>query len=132
MKLSALALTLAAAAALTACGTTGGSAPAGASTPTQAADGTLIGPTGRTLYTYSKDTKGAGASECYDDCAKNWPPLGVTDTAQPMGDYTIIIRSDASRQWAYKGMPLYYFAKDTKPGDKRGDGLGGNWKVAKP
>ncbi|MCB2034067.1 MAG: ATP-binding protein, partial [Ottowia sp.] len=32
-----------------------------------------------------------------------------------------------------KGMPLYYFAKDAKPGDKMGNGLlGGAWKVATP
>lgn len=30
-------------------------------------------------------------------------------------------------------MPLYYFAKDMKPGDKLGDGLlNGNWRVARP
>lgn len=131
MKLSALTLTLAAA-VLTACGTTGSGAPAGVSTPTQAADGTLIGPTGRTLYTYAKDVNNAGTSQCHDDCAKAWPPLGVADTAQPLGDYTIIVRADGTRQWAYKGQPLYYFAKDTKPGEKKGDGLGGNWKVARP
>ena len=102
------------------------------STPTQAADGSLIGPTGKTLYFYSKDVKGSGASECYDACAKNWPPLDVAATAAPLGDYNIIIRTDGKRQWAYKGQPLYYFVKDAKPGDKTGDGVGDNWKVAKP
>jgi predicted lipoprotein with Yx(FWY)xxD motif len=36
-------------------------------------------------------------------------------------------------QWAYKGKPLYTFAKDTKPGDTTGDGfLNGAWHIAKP
>ena len=28
---------------------------------------------GMTLYTFDKDT--AGTSNCYDECAANWPPL---------------------------------------------------------
>ena len=39
---------------------------------------------------------------------------------------------DGSKQWAFRGMPLYYFIKDTKPGDKMGQGMGGVWNVAKP
>ena len=131
MKLALIAL--GAAAVLAGCGSMGTAPSSKApSTPTQAADGTLIGPNGKTLYFYSKDVKGSGASECYDACAKNWPPLDVAATATPIGDYNIIIRTDGTRQWAYKGQPLYYFAKDAKPGDKTGDGVGGNWKVAKP
>lgn len=118
--------------ALAGCGSMSTSSSQVPSTPTQASDGTLIGPTGKTLYFFSKDDKGSGASACYDACAANWPPLGVAATAQPMGDYNIIVRTDGKRQWAYKGQPLYYFAKDAKPGDKTGDGVGGLWKVAKP
>jgi predicted lipoprotein with Yx(FWY)xxD motif len=39
---------------------------------------------------------------------------------------------DGKKQWAAKGWPLYYWAKDTKPGDKTGDGVGEAWKIAKP
>ncbi|MCY1368458.1 Secreted repeat [compost metagenome] len=50
-----------------------------------------------------------------------------------MGGYTIIVREDGKKQWAYKGWPLYYWAKDTKAGDKTGDGVAnGAWKVARP
>ena len=39
---------------------------------------------------------------------------------------------DGAKQWAYKGKPLYGWVKDTKPGDKIGDGfLNGAWHVAK-
>jgi predicted lipoprotein with Yx(FWY)xxD motif len=49
------------------------------------------------------------------------------------GGYGIITRDDGSRQWAYKGKPLYTFAKDTKPGDITGDGfLNGAWHLAQP
>ena len=101
------------------------------SMPTRAADGRLIGPTGNTLYTFGKDTN--GMSNCNGQCATNWPPLAVEANAKAMGDYTIITRSDGMRQWAYKGQPLYYFVKDTKPSDMSGDGvMEGNWKVVRP
>ena len=135
--MKALMAAVSAAAFLAACGTMGygngaASTTRGAgSTPTRAADGTLIGPDGRTLYFFTRDAQGSGASACYDQCAVNWPPLAVAPNAAALGDYTIITRADGARQWAFKGMPLYYFAKDAKPGDKNGDGAGGVWRVAR-
>ena len=53
--------------------------------------------------------------------------------AKPMGDWTIVTRDDKTRQWAYKGRPLYTWIKDAKPGDTSGDGMAmGAWKVAVP
>ncbi|MFV0680069.1 ATP-binding protein [Ottowia sp.] len=101
------------------------------STPTQTAEGVLIGPDGRTLYVFAQDVAGSGKSACVDTCAVNWPPLTVTPTAQALGDYSIVNRTDGTRQWAYKGMPLYYFIKDANPGDRSGDGVGGNWRIAR-
>ena len=129
-KLAVLAIPLSAV-LLTACGTASHKE-AAPSTPVRSADGVLVGPDGRTLYTFTKDSAGSGASACYQQCATNWPPLPVTDSAKPIGDFNIIIRDDNSRQWAYKGQPLYYFVKDGKPGDKTGDGVGGAWKIARP
>ncbi len=127
-KSLALLAALAAATLLTACGTLGTSS---GSMPTQAADGTLVGPSGMTLYTFKKDGKNTGMSECYDQCAINWPPLTVAAGKHPSKEFTIVIRADGSQQWAFKGQPLYFYAKDTNPGDKLGDGVGGNWNVAK-
>ena len=127
-----------AAAALAACSSkpqsqTPAQSAATADTPTRAADGILIGPNGKSLYVFGKDVVGSGASACYEQCAINWPPLAVAPTAQPAGDYSIIIRQDGARQWAYKGAPLYYFVKDVKAGDKTGDGAAsGAWKLARP
>ncbi|MFT4194612.1 ATP-binding protein [Ottowia sp.] len=128
---------IAVAAALAGCGTyhhTPKSADSAtqAGTPTQTSDGILIGPDGRSLYVFARDVAGSGQSACVAACATNWPPLGVAPNAAPLGDYTIITRADGSRQWAYKGLPLYYFAKDAKPGDRTGDGVGGNWRLARP
>ncbi|MBT2299935.1 ATP-binding protein [Variovorax paradoxus] len=103
-----------------------------ADTPTRTADGVLIGPSGMTLYTFDRDAVGSGKSTCNGPCATNWPPLMAADTAKPIGVYTIVVRDDGKKQWAYKGWPLYYWVKDTKAGDKTGDGVNNVWKVARP
>jgi predicted lipoprotein with Yx(FWY)xxD motif len=34
--------------------------------------------------------------------------------------------------WAYKGKPVYLWINDKAKGDVTGDGVGGNWVLAKP
>lgn len=93
--------------------------------------GVLVGPNGHTLYTFDKDEADSGKSACNADCANNWPPL--TESIAPAGDdYTLIMREDGMQQVAYRGKPLYYWAKDGKPGDKTGDGVKGVWHAALP
>ncbi len=84
---------------------------------------------GMTLYVFDKDAK--GASSCYDDCAKKWPPLAAAAGAMADGKYTQIERKDGAKQWAYDGRPLYRWQNDKKPGDVTGDGVGGVWHIAK-
>jgi predicted lipoprotein with Yx(FWY)xxD motif len=100
-------------------------------TPPKMKDGMFVTASGMTLYTFDKDTT-PGKSVCNGPCATNWPPALVADGAKAAGDWTIITRDDGLKQWAYKGKPVYAFAKDTKAGDKTGDGfLNGAWHVAK-
>ncbi|HSU21596.1 ATP-binding protein [Comamonadaceae bacterium OTU4NAUVB1] len=103
-----------------------------ADTPTRTADGVLVGPNGMTLYTFGRDVVGSGKSVCNGPCITNWPALTAPPAARTMGDYSVVVRDDGARQWAYKGAPLYYWAKDAKAGDRTGDGVGGVWKVARP
>jgi predicted lipoprotein with Yx(FWY)xxD motif len=103
-----------------------------AAAPTKVADGALVGPNGMTLYTFDKDTAGNGKSVCNGQCATNWPPLMAGDSDKPMGDYSVVTREDGKKQWAVKGKPLYYWIKDTKPGDKTGDGVLTFWHTATP
>ncbi|WP_051469339.1 hypothetical protein [Chelativorans sp. J32] len=84
---------------------------------------------GMTLYTFDKDT--SGVTNCYDDCAVKWPPLIAASGAKAGGDFSLVKRKDGSEQWAYKGMPLYLWQNDKKPGDTTGDGVGGVWHIAK-
>lgn len=90
----------------------------------------LAGENGMTLYTFKKDSK--GVSNCYDKCEASWPPLFAAGDAKADGAYSIIDRKDGKKQWAKDGMPLYFWVKDTKAGDITGDGVGGNWDLAKP
>ena len=87
---------------------------------------------GVALYTYDKDT--AGVSNCTGICASLWP--AYTSGAVAQGSFptniSVITRSDGSTQFAWKGMPLYYYANDKSPGDVNGDGVGGVWHLAKP
>jgi predicted lipoprotein with Yx(FWY)xxD motif len=100
--------------------------------PTSVADGVLTGANGMTLYTFDRDAAGSGKSVCNGPCAVNWPPLMAADNASASGDYGIVVRDDGKKQYAYKGKPLYYWAKDAKPGDKTGDGVNSVWRTAKP
>jgi predicted lipoprotein with Yx(FWY)xxD motif len=83
-----------------------------------------------TLYVFDRDT--AGTSNCSGQCVANWPPLAPAADAKPSGQWTIIARPEGGKQWAYKGLPLYTFKKDAKPGDVSGDGVNNVWHIAAP
>jgi len=95
----------------------------------------LTDASGRTVYLYTKDTQ-PNQSVCTGQCATNWPPVTATDvTALPdgvPGALTTFDRADGTKQVAYNGIPLYYFAKDAKAGDVNGQGIGGIWFVVPP
>ena len=77
--------------------------------PAMAADSSMgkiyVDAKGMTLYTFDKDE--AGKSNCYDNCAKNWPPLMAAADAMDMGEWTVVARTDGTKQWAYEGKPVY-------------------------
>jgi predicted lipoprotein with Yx(FWY)xxD motif len=100
-----------------------------ASRPARFADGVLVTPAGMTLYTFDRDPVAGGRSACAGPCAANWPPLRASAEDRAGGDFSILVREDGSRQWAYKGKPLYLWMKDQKPGDKSGDGLNKVWHL---
>ncbi len=84
---------------------------------------------GMALYTFAKDAKGTSA--CYDACAAKWPPVTAAAGAKADDEFSLVSRKDGSQQWAFKGMPLYHWQGDKKPGDITGDGMGGLWHLAK-
>lgn len=100
--------------------------------PAKTTDGVLVGANGMTLYTFDKDAAGTGKSVCNGPCAQNWPPLTAAAGEASSGDWTVVTRDDGSKQWAYKGKPVYFWIKDQKPGDRSGDGVNGVWHLARP
>ena len=136
---------------LAACGgTTGASAtptPSPTATPTPASTpvvlaqsvgtmGTILvaASNSHTVYTFNSDSP--GASRCTGGCATTWPPLTVASGQRPTGGPGVtgqlgtITRADGSVQVTYKGLPLYFFHSDTKPGDTNGNYTG--WSLVKP
>ena len=102
-----------------------------AGAPAAPMNGVLATPSGATVYTFDKDAAGSGKSVCNGPCAQLWPPVAAQASDMAMGDWSIVTRDDGSKQWAYKGAPLYTFAKDAKAGDTTGDNVRNVWHVIK-
>jgi predicted lipoprotein with Yx(FWY)xxD motif len=143
-------LAVALALTLTACGSSGygsgssSSSSSSTATPSAATPGAVktasnatLGATvltdaqGLTLYSLSGES--AGKFLCSNSaCTQLWHPLSASAGA-PSGvaSLTIVTRPDGTKQVAYKGMPLYTFAQDQKPGDAKGQGFKdvGTWSA---
>jgi predicted lipoprotein with Yx(FWY)xxD motif len=94
---------------------------------------------GMSLYRFDNDTGKPSKSNCLADCAVAWPPVLVA------GDPAVIPvegidkallgsvdREDGTKQLTIAGWPQYNYAKDTKPGDVLGQGVGGKWFATTP
>jgi predicted lipoprotein with Yx(FWY)xxD motif len=99
----------------------------------------VVGPSGRTLYVFKKDT--GPSSTCSGACAAEWPPLTTTAAkVTSSGEVSAtalkaVRRSDGKMQVTFDGHPLYYFAGDGAAGDAKGQGLdtyGAKWYVVAP
>lgn len=92
----------------------------------------LTGPSGMALYVYLNDRE-AGKSVCTGTCEANWPPFRpATTDAAPLDPLSVISRLDNSKQYAYKGKPLYYSKTDKKPGEATGHKFRDFWLAAQP
>lgn len=91
---------------------------------------------GLTLYRFDKDSVDPVTSNCNGDCAKAWPVVAAGDvTPAPGTDASLIgsvTRADGTKQLTVGGWPMYRYAKDTKPGDANGQGVGGTWYASAP
>ena len=100
--------------------------------PARLVDGVYVNGAGMTLYTFDRDAAGSGKSVCNGPCATNWPPLVAAAGAAGAGDWSVVTRDDGTRQWAFKGKPVYTWVRDQKPGDRTGDGFNNAWRLARP
>lgn len=83
---------------------------------------------GLTLYA-SADDKPGKAPACERSCLKSWQPVTAPWLAQAFGEWSAVVRGDGTRQWAFKGQPLYLRpVGDFAPGEITGNGVDG-WKA---
>lgn len=89
---------------------------------------------GMTLYRFVPDKH--GKSVCMGTCAKIWPPYLVASSRKLIkpkglpGKLGLIHRPGTKlEQVTYKGMPMYTFVHDKKPGQTFGQGLQKVWYV---
>lgn len=86
---------------------------------------------GMTLYFFDRDNTG-NKSSCNAECTEKWIPLAASDEAKASGDFTVIVRDDGSKMWAYRHRPLYISHKDKAPGDTNGADPANLWHIARP
>ncbi len=93
----------------------------------------LVNRRGFTLYSLSAETHGRFI--CTDSvCRSLWTPLVVPRGTKPAGTAKLatVKRPDGRTQVTYRGLPLYSFREDKRPGDANGNGFKdvGTWLVA--
>lgn len=91
---------------------------------------------GATLYRFDKDTAEPSRSTCEGACATTWPPVPAEDAKAAAGIDANLLgaveRPDGIRQLTLAGWPVYRYAKDTRAGDAKGEGVGGTWHALAP
>ncbi|CBG68320.1 MULTISPECIES: SCO0930 family lipoprotein [Streptomyces] len=96
----------------------------------------LTDSSGRTLYRFDKDSFEPPKTTCEGECATTWPPVPASGATAAEGvDQALlgeVSRPDGTKQLTVAGWPQYYFAKDTKAGDIKGQGLKGSWFASAP
>ncbi|MGK5444377.1 hypothetical protein ACSNN7_21510 [Micromonospora sp. URMC 105] len=88
------------------------------------------------LYRFDKDSDDPPSSNCVDKCAQVWPPALTDGNPQLQGvsddKVGTVTRQDGTRQITIGGWPVYRYIGDKKPGQWKGQGVGGTWFVVDP
>ena len=85
---------------------------------------------GYTLYAFDGDAADDGQTCSDQGCEIEWLPVVAPTLALDVGDFSVVIRADGSRQWAHLGQPLYRYSGDLLPGDVHGRAVNDRWRVA--
>ena len=94
---------------------------------------------GFVLYRFDEDkVKPEAVSNCYDDCAKVWPPAVINKGEKPKVDGVdaelvgTMTRKDGTLQLTIDKWPVYTYIGDTKAGQWKGQNVGKKWFVITP
>jgi predicted lipoprotein with Yx(FWY)xxD motif len=84
----------------------------------------LVDAQGMTLYSLSGEQNGKFICTS-SACLQVWHPLSASaeTPSGSVGSLGTVKRPDGTEQVTYRGMPLYTFAQDQKPGDANGQGI---------
>jgi predicted lipoprotein with Yx(FWY)xxD motif len=84
----------------------------------------LVDAKGMTLYRLSGEQNGKFICTS-SACLQVWHPLSASagTPSGSVGSLGTVKRPDGTEQVTYKGMPLYTFAPDQKPGEAKGQGI---------
>jgi predicted lipoprotein with Yx(FWY)xxD motif len=88
---------------------------------------------GRPFYISDKDQP--NKSTCGEPCQDTWIPVYVRKDSKDLGGvWSHATRPDGSKQWAYKGKPLYTFGYNDHEPPTAEELMGpwGKWSVFKP
>ena len=72
----------------------------------------------------------SNGESCNSNCYGEWTPVAAPSLAVGSDRFSIIERMDGSRQWAFKGQPLYRYEGDLQPGDAHGRDTNDEFKLA--
>ncbi len=84
---------------------------------------------GMTLYTFDNDPLHASVCDA-PQCVTTWPPLLTQNAGELELPLSAVERGDGHFQVALRGMPLYFFANDSDPGDVQGHRFNDVWRTA--
>ncbi|MFI7544280.1 hypothetical protein [Actinoplanes sp. NPDC049599] len=94
---------------------------------------------GFVLYRFDDDkVKPKAVSNCYDDCAKVWPPAVINAGEKPKVDGVdaklvgTVERKDGTLQLTIDNWPVYTYIGDKKAGQWKGQNVGKKWFVITP
>jgi predicted lipoprotein with Yx(FWY)xxD motif len=93
------------------------------------ADGRTIVTTAEGMAIYTFDVDQPGVSNCYNGCAKAWPPVLVQSAAGLQAPMGVTQRKDGTLQLTIDNQPVYLFQGDQNPGDIEGDNLNNVWHI---
>jgi predicted lipoprotein with Yx(FWY)xxD motif len=91
---------------------------------------------GMTVYYFTNDEPGSGASSCTGECLAMWPPVHA-DGEEPevegvTAEVGTITGTDGELQVTVDDRPVYLYAGDSEPGDVTGQGVNDVWWVVAP
>lgn len=85
---------------------------------------------GEGMALYTQEAMPLAARSCDPECARTFVPVAASAAAAPVQGWTLTMRADGLRQWAFHLLPVYRCIRDKEVGDALCDGYAGTWHIA--